>query len=974
MIGQKTKEELRHRQIKDLKKYLDVPESLEDDLVNMEDARLSGTCEWFSEKESYQKWSDVASEAPRVLWVSGRPAAGKSVLAGYAIDQLGKTEAGRSYFFFKYGDKSKSQLSSCLRSLAFQMACTSNSVLEKLREMQRDGIKVDNDNERTIWRKVFLSGIFQTRFPTHYWVIDALDECLNITPLFDPMLGGLNESIPLRILITSRETPELKKQLLGLGAHQVQHERISIADTLPDLKLLAELKTKSVSLESAEVRAALVERILGKSEGSFLWTNLILGDLSNSHGEEEIDRALEEMPQHMEPLYSRILETMTQATRGKKLAQAVLTWITCAIRPLTTQELVVALKVDVDDHFPNLKESILAVCGHLVIVDKFDRVQMVHGTARDFLLDESLESEFAIKKTEAHTRIARACLTYLTEEEMKPPRTSRPGSTANIATKRAGFSTYACTAFSYHLAKADPLANDVLMLTNKFLKSNVLSWIEVIAQTQNLVLLIRAAKNLRKYFNSCAAARSPLGAVMQTIRGWTTDFIRIAAKFADALMLSPSAIYSIILPFCPLDSAIRNVANPRRGLSVLGLSNDQWDDRLSCIDFRESPASAISYGDEFFAVGLINGRITTYHVTSCQEFKVMNQGEPVKILQFKSRTGLMASCGMKTIHIWDVYSGEVTHRLHVAQRIINLVFDRSLLIAALSKNYFATWDLNNNCFRQPDRLWSEVAGETNPQQGRMPSAVSISIGHRMLAAAYSGRPIMLWDMNEDLYYGECGKKLANGETSTHMVTALVFNPNPNIELLVTSYLDGDLVLLNPFNDQQVESFRANCHTLAASSDGRLLAGGGGGGTIQVYEFDTLRLLYRVKSSDFFIKQLAFSIDNLRLSDIRGSHCNIWEPALLLRDSIRGDSSEGTSTSVVDAITSETKVKISTVCLHSKLQLAFCGKDDGSVSLYKLKNGAEVQKLYHHKSLVRNVTWWPQNNIIMSVDASNGIMA
>jgi hypothetical protein len=83
-----------------------------------------------------------------------------------------------------------------------------------------------------------------------------------------------------------------------------------------------------------------------------------------------------------------------------------------------------------------------------------------------------------------------------------------------------------------------------------------------------------------------------------------------------------------------------------------------------------------------------------------------------------------------------------------------------------------------------------------------------------------------------------------------------------------------VILLDPFADQESEKFRANCHTLAASADGRLLAGGAGSGIVQIYEFDTLKLLYQIESSDFHIKQIAFSRDNLHFLDIRGSQCNI----------------------------------------------------------------------------------------------------
>jgi len=275
--------------------------------------------------------------------------------------------------------------------------------------------------------------------------------------------------------------------------------------------------------------------------------------------------------------------------------------------PLTARQLDGALTLDVKSNYPNLEESIVARCGQLVCVDKFGKVQMVHETAREFLLNDGLKSEFAVKRSDAHTRIARTCLTYLTGEGMRPPRTRRRGSATSDTLKRSEFSVYACESFSDHLVQSDPSANDVLALLDKFLKSNVLSWIQVIASTQNLITLIRTAKNLGTYLNACTADRSSFGREMQTIRGWTTDLIRVAAKFGDALLTSPSAIYWLILPFCPTESTVYKTAKTGRGFSVVGLSNVQWDDRLSCIEFHEGKTTAVCHGDEFLAVGLNTG-------------------------------------------------------------------------------------------------------------------------------------------------------------------------------------------------------------------------------------------------------------------------------------------------------------------------------------------------------------------------------
>lgn len=961
------------RQTRDLQRYLGVPEEPENDLMTTQEKRLSGTCEWFLREESYQSWLRCESGGLDVLWISGRPAAGKSVLAGFITDQLVTRSAACSYFFFKYGDRSKSQLGVCLRSLALQMARSNTQAQDCLSGMQENGVILDAENETGFWRKVFLSGLFKSNLSTQFWVIDGLDECTNIALFLDSMLGSINKSVSLKILLISRDSTDLKRKIMGLGTHRIRHHRLSLADTLPDIEQVVRAKADSMFVEDDQQRAAIIDRVLAKSEGSFLWTALVMDNLATSYGEQEINETIENLPQDMKSLYQRALDVMTQNTSGKKLAKAVLVWAICAVRPLTTKELDLALQLHVRDRFLKLDESIPAVCGHLIVVDKFDRVQVVHETLREFLLEKDLNSEFAISKMEAHTSIARVCLAFLAGDDMKPPRTGRRGPAAKLRAERADFADYACMAFSLHLTKADAFANDVLKLTEKFLRSNVLSWIEYVAQTQNLFPLVQTAKHLRIYHNHCAAARSPLGVPIRMIGDWATDLNRIVAKFASALITSPLAIYALIPPFCPEESAIRNITASARRLSVAGLTNNQWDDRIMCIDFRECQPSAICYGEKLFAVGLNTGSIVLYDATSGQEHKVLMHGEAVRLICFGDEARLV-SCGLKIIRVWEPHSGQVVRTFEAPQRAMDIVFDEHNLVVASSTRVLATWDLERECVQQADRSWHDSTEKGATRPGGSPCAVSVSIPHRMLAVAYRRQRITLWDIGEDVFFGNCGKKDMHGTEVMHMVTALVFNPNPNVELLAASYLDGQLLILDPFQDHEVESFRANCHTLAASPDGRLLAGASGAG-IQIFEFDSLRLLYRIQSANLFIKQLAFSSDSLRLADIRGSHCNIWEPAVLLGQATNDDtSSERALTSAMDVITSPSKAKVTAISLHLKDDVIFCGKDDGSISVYSLKTVGEVRTLYCHKTLVRLISFRSESDIVYSVDASNKIFA
>ncbi|KAJ5684478.1 uncharacterized protein N7477_000823 [Penicillium maclennaniae] len=932
----------RRQSIKNLKKYLEVSDVLDDDLENVCEARMRGSCKWISTKASYVKWRDEESGCGRTLWIKGKPATGKSVLAGYVIDQLKESGQACSYFFFKHGEKSKSNLRRCLRSLAFQMASSSAKASDAILGMQADGVRLDRVDERTLWRILFLSGIFQATMTRHYWVIDALDECSNPLVLLQAICSNMDESIPLRILVTSRDTVDLDQGFSSIPPNLIQSLPISISDTESDLRLLVERKTQALGVVGPDDRGTLAKKILDKSNGSFLWTILVLEELLHCHGRRQILQILEDVPRGMESLYKRTLDYMSEAVRGKELAKTILMWVVCAVRPMTIRELDGALTLDIRDSFPRLEESISALCGQLVVVDKYGKVKMVHETAREFLVAGGLESEFSIEKTKAHTRMA--------QEQSTP-----------------------FFAYSYHLSRADPLASGTFQLVVQFLRSNVLTWIETIADSRNLNQLIRTSKHLKIYANACAAERSPLDPQIRALRQWATDLARIPAMFANALTVSPSAIYSLIPPFCPTESMIYNTEGPGRRLVVLGAPHKQWDDRLLCIDFRQGQPRFLRYGDEFLAVGLSSGTVVLYYATSYQEYMVLEHGEAVHFIAFKSKTDLVATCGMKMAKVWDIRSGQVVHSLASPPHPLGMEFDEETLLIASRNNYVVTWNLEHDA--QPKSLpWSDTdTPEANrtPPRGT-PCALTLSISHGMLAVAYSGQPITLWDMKGDAYAGSCGKKLSSGETSTHVVVALVFNPNPDIRLLAVAYLDGDLALLAPFADQQLECFRANCQTLAASPNGRLLAAGGANGIIDVYEFDTFKLLYRVKSSNSFIKQLAFTRDSMLLADIRGAQCTVWEPEALLRDSLSDDSSGTTLTTMVETVSTEAKAKITAMVVHHTSEVIFCGKDDGSVELYERKIAASLGTLYSHKSPVRLLTWIERRDALLSVDASNRI--
>jgi len=76
---------------------------------------------------------------------------------------------------------------------------------------------------------------------------------------------------------------------------------------------------------------------------------------------------------------------------------------------------------------------------------------------------------------------------------------------------------------------------------------------------------------------------------------------------------------------------------------------------------------------------------------------------------------------------------------------------------------------------------------------------------------------------------------------------LTFNPNSDSGLLAVAYQDGELALYDAWSQKELNSVYGNAFTLASSPDGRTLATGDARSTVQIGDFETLKLLYRINS-------------------------------------------------------------------------------------------------------------------------------
>ncbi|KAH7370025.1 hypothetical protein BKA65DRAFT_487549 [Rhexocercosporidium sp. MPI-PUGE-AT-0058] len=968
----RTRQQLYRQEMQSVSRSLNVSSGPIDDLTELEDSRIPGSCEWVTSSESFLDWQ-YGEDSPRYFWLTGQPAVGKSVITAHAIGCIDSSCC--SYFFFKHGDQHRSSLSAALLSLAYQMAQNNQAIRQVLLELSSDNSYLDTDDYRGIWRRLFVGGIFLISFSTtYYWVLDAFDECdaaeKRTFDNFFSILAKIDQAIPLKVFVSSRSSVDLERLFSSLPYTRT---RVSVEDSQHDIRMFVEAHADDLPVDDERMRAALIETMVEKSAGCFLWTVLVMRQLQDIYTVDEIEDILDEVPQEMDALYSRNLEIMASRPRTKRLAKTVLTWTVCATRSLTVDELKGAILLDIGTAITrDLERSISTLCGQFVFVDRQNRVQIVHDTARTFLLALDQRSGFQIQLPLGNVQLGLACLRYLTSDEMAS-RAKRRGSAIN------SLAEYSSESFSEHLVRATSSSDDLSLALLTFLDTKILVWIEKMAEQNDLNCLLKAAMHFKVYQ---ARISKHVAQLQDVVSAWATDLPRIVTEFGTNLQHHPAAIYQFVPPLCPQSSGIhRQFGASDNGIRLRGISNSDWNDRVSCW-YYEKTAKCVACQDKWFAVGLADGMVYVYWASTCQEFIRINHGETVRIVRFDNLARTLVTTGIRLMKLWDLATGALLweHRLDSDPLAVDFGDDDKTLVVATRSKKLLTWSAANGSLASQESWQHNLPHDYRHVISRAPSTVATSSNQKLMAIVYRSLPLFIWDFESQRQLGFCIKTFDDGNDTSNNITSVCFNPVQTLNLLAVAYMDGDVAIFDTISRAMKCHAKVQTQILAVSGDGRTLAGGDSVGNIKLFDFETLQILYRVTLSSDGVGAIAFTADNLRLLELRGTQANVWEPSALVRkwdyaDKDRSDFSSKLSASTTQETRNhpdEEGENITCIKTATDGSLVLTGRVNGSVAIYDLNASIlSFREIYKHKGAsIICLDWSTNGQTLASADASS----
>ncbi|GKT55468.1 ankyrin repeat protein [Colletotrichum tofieldiae] len=484
---------------------------------------VKGTCIWIFNHPKYQSWLNTSGSS--LLWISADPGCGKSVLASFLIDEFTTSPKYKGtnvcYFFFKSDNADQSDVLNGIRAILYQLY-TQQQDLIPFGAPELQGHNPENVDK--LWAAFVTSVEHATARPT-ICILDGIDECeprprgLLLRCISDHFasqdrLPKTQQASKLRVLIASRPENQIKVSL----DRRPRANRSQTLDTPSEpydmIRLRAEDETEAISDDVSKVIKAriddLIDRgfpvvllenlqieLIKRADRTFLWVSLVLSLLEEKVEGGASRRELDDIlrTRDIYSIYAELLASRPDLPKARKMLNLIL----AAAKPLTVEEVSIALAVVTESEQPSHRQGLPRkakgpgkltfndveyelvypfenhlkhICGHFVRIIK-NRVYLVHETAREFLLEPndsrhrsqqnnllSLSSyaadgpgtafQHTFSLIEAHALLLDICVAFL-YCLAKQTKTSQPG---EVSSEARAFFQYAARSWPIHHHRA----------------------------------------------------------------------------------------------------------------------------------------------------------------------------------------------------------------------------------------------------------------------------------------------------------------------------------------------------------------------------------------------------------------------------------------------------------------------------------------------------------------------------------------
>ncbi|OBT50512.1 hypothetical protein VE04_09283 [Pseudogymnoascus sp. 24MN13] len=378
--------------------------------------RQEGTGEWFVVSPEFTNWLQGATQD---LFCPGIPGAGKTMIAAIAVDHVWKAfqgdNVGIAYIYCNYKRREAQTTIDLLATILKQLVQERPLYGEPVTSLH--ALHVDRRTRPSLNEICTALNSVLNNYSKTYIIIDALDECTDSDGTRSELLAvlrNLQAKTDTRLMVTSRFVSRIEQSFEGSPMLEIRASEADVKRYVAgQLHRLPMCVQRDPELQT-ETQGGIVLAV----DGMFLLARLHVDSLRGKTTKKAVRATLKKLPRGSTALneaYDEAIERIeSQLPEESELAKTVLSWITYAVRQLTTKELSHALAVEAgeseldEDNIPDI-EDVISVCAGLVTVDEeSDVIRLVHYTTQEYF-----ERVREVWNPKAQEEIVSTCLTYL---------------------------------------------------------------------------------------------------------------------------------------------------------------------------------------------------------------------------------------------------------------------------------------------------------------------------------------------------------------------------------------------------------------------------------------------------------------------------------------------------------------------------------------------------------------------------------
>jgi hypothetical protein len=238
-----------------------------------------------------------------IMWMHGAAGAGKSAIMQSVADLCEKAKIPLASFFFFRTDPARNSLVPFIATLVYQLIQKIPQARDEIFAIIESNPLIFDESLESQLEKLVIQPLLQLqKHLKRYFVvmIDGLDECTERAHQSDliKLLGGVSRSrtIPVIFLVTSRREPQIEAAFVRKQNSDLvtilSLDNSDIEQTSDDIRLF--LTDKFLDITETHIRrhllpanwppASMVEEIVTKSSGQFIYASVVISYVSSPRG------------------------------------------------------------------------------------------------------------------------------------------------------------------------------------------------------------------------------------------------------------------------------------------------------------------------------------------------------------------------------------------------------------------------------------------------------------------------------------------------------------------------------------------------------------------------------------------------------------------------------------------------------------------------------------------------------------------